>query len=567
MDIGSPGELGAAGIGDDQRGAAYVRALDRRAEHGVRFGRVGAGDEDDVRGVLHLAHRAGGRRRVERPLHRRDRGRMAQPGAVVDVVGAERSAEQPHEEVVLFIGALGRGEAGERVAAARAFDAQQLLRGELEGLVPGRLAERLVPRRRRSPAVADVQVEPLEQRQLAQRLADRARRARRLRGLAFTLDRLPRPAAAFPARRPAPRPATALLYPPLPNQRLGEPVAMLREVVAEPSLHARRALIRSVQLDIGRRDPEDLVVGHVQVDLTPDTAVGAHGPDHAVRTADALRRKALLRHYLEDRTGGADAYALAAPGAAGLVRVAVGADDDLGVLSPLGHVQHSHDLNVFARAYTPRAQHAGAHVVANHRVAGPFVTVAQRQVAPARRRRHDTVAHDVPLELVAGLGAPAVDQMVARIALEQQPQHAPPVLHRRVGLGVDHHPVCHLRGACRQQLRLSLDRDQTNAAVSDDGELGIPAQRGDVVDSGSPGGVEDRLVGLGGDATAVDDEAGHAVKINPGAVRGNPKCLPHRAVWTCLKRDRAGRGPARCFLSRYARASGGGCGRPPHPRR
>src|SRR5437762_8721675 len=138
---------------------------------------------------------------------------MAQPGAVVDVVGAERSAEQPHEDVVLFIGALGRGEAGERVAAARAFDAQQLLRGELEGLVPGRLAERLVPRRRRSRAVADVQVEPLEQRQLAQRLADRARRARRLRGLALTLDRLPRKscyaskARAAATRSPAsPRP-------------------------------------------------------------------------------------------------------------------------------------------------------------------------------------------------------------------------------------------------------------------------------------------------------------------------------------------------------------------------
>ena len=168
VDVGPPGELGAARIGHDERGAARVRALDRRAEHGVGFGRVGAGDEDDVRGVLHLAHRAGGRRGVERPLHRRDRGRMAQPGAVVDVVGAERSAEQPHEEVVLFIGALGRGEAGERVAAARAFDAQQLLRGELEGLVPGRLAERLVPRRRRSGTVADVEIEPLEQRQLAQ---------------------------------------------------------------------------------------------------------------------------------------------------------------------------------------------------------------------------------------------------------------------------------------------------------------------------------------------------------------------------------------------------------------
>src|SRR5438132_10981513 len=98
---------------------------------------------------------------------------------------------------------------------------------------------------------------------------------------------------------------------------------------------------------------------------------------------------AWLRHSLKERTGGADAYALPAPGAAGLVRVAVGADDDLGVLSPLGHVQHSHDLNVFARAYTPRAQHAGAHVMANHRVAGPCVALAQRQVAPAPPRRHD----------------------------------------------------------------------------------------------------------------------------------------------------------------------------------
>src|SRR2546422_7460626 len=44
-------------------------------------------------------------------------------------------------------------------------------------LVPRRLAERLVPRRRRRHAIADVQVDPLEQRQLAQRLAGRARRA------------------------------------------------------------------------------------------------------------------------------------------------------------------------------------------------------------------------------------------------------------------------------------------------------------------------------------------------------------------------------------------------------
>src|SRR5439155_5620980 len=249
-------------------------------------------------------------------------------------------------------------------------------------------------------------------------------------------------------------------------------------------------------------------------DLAPHTAVRAHRPDHTVRTADALRGEALLRHHLEDRAGGADAHALAAPGAPGLVGVAVGADDDLGVLTPLAHVQDSHDLNVLAGAHAARAQHAGAHVVANHRVAGALVAVAQRQVAPSGRRRHDTVAHDVALELVAGSGAAAVDQVVARIALEQQPQHAAPVLHGGVRLGLHHHAVRHLRRARRQELRLPLDRHQADAAVSHDGELGIPAQRGDVVDSGNPGGLEDRLVGLGGNGAAVDDEAGHAVKIN-----------------------------------------------------
>src|SRR5438034_2681976 len=45
--------------------------------------------------------------------------------------------------------------------------------------LPGRLAERLVPRRRGGDAVPDVHVQPLEQRQLAQRLADGAWRDRK----------------------------------------------------------------------------------------------------------------------------------------------------------------------------------------------------------------------------------------------------------------------------------------------------------------------------------------------------------------------------------------------------
>src|ERR1043166_9468922 len=104
-----------------------------------------------------------------------------EPDAAGDVVGAQRGAEHPHQDVVLLVAALGRREAGEGVAAALPLDAHQLLRRELQRLVPRGLAERLVPRRRRRHPVAQVQVQSLEQRQIPHRLADRPRRSRRLR--------------------------------------------------------------------------------------------------------------------------------------------------------------------------------------------------------------------------------------------------------------------------------------------------------------------------------------------------------------------------------------------------
>src|SRR3989442_15807260 len=116
---------------------------------------------------------------------------MTQARAMVDVVGAERAADHAHEEIVLLVRALGRGEARERVAAARALDAEQLLRDEVQRLVPARLAERLVPGRRRRYPVPNVQVRPPEQRQLAHRPADPARRAPPLRVLAFAFAPLP----------------------------------------------------------------------------------------------------------------------------------------------------------------------------------------------------------------------------------------------------------------------------------------------------------------------------------------------------------------------------------------
>src|SRR5207302_6599742 len=106
-------------------------------------------------------------------------------------------AEHAHEEIVLLVGALRRGEAGQGVAAAGLLDAQQLLGGELHRLLPGGLAERIVPCRRCRDAVADVHIEALEQRQLAHRLAGGPRRRPRLRPLALGFDGLPWPAAAL----------------------------------------------------------------------------------------------------------------------------------------------------------------------------------------------------------------------------------------------------------------------------------------------------------------------------------------------------------------------------------
>ena len=283
---------------------------------------------------------------------------------------------------------------------------------------------------------------------------------------------------------------------------------VLGEVVAEATLHARRPLIRGVELNVGGRHAGDLPAGDVQVDLAADAAIGADGAHDPLGGADLLVGEALQGQGLEDRASGTDAHALAAPRAAGLVGVAVGAHDDLRVLAAPRDIEHADHLDVDARPHAARAEDAGRHVVADHRIAGALVAAADRQIAAGERRRLDAVADYVLLELVARLRAAAVAQMVARIALEQQAQHPAAVLDGGVGFGGHHHPVGHLGRACRQQLRLAFHGYEADAAIADDGELGIPAQRGDV-DAGRARGVEDRRVGSGGERAAVDGEAGH----------------------------------------------------------
>src|SRR4029077_19724859 len=130
----------------------------------------------------------------------------------------------------------------------------------------------------------------------------------RLVPLARFLHGAPRP-LAVPRRLALPDPATFLLGPALPDQRSGEPVTVLGEVVAEASLHAGGALIGTPLLDPGRGDPHDLAILHLQIDLAADAAVGTNRAGDGVRLPHRLRAEALLGDELEDGAGGTDANA------------------------------------------------------------------------------------------------------------------------------------------------------------------------------------------------------------------------------------------------------------------
>ena len=108
----------AARVHHDERLAALGGLLEVGRGDRVVLGRVGA-DHDDHVGVHRRGERRGDRARADVLQQRRDRGGVAQPRAVVDVVGAEAGADQLLEQVGLLVRALGRAEAGERVARRR----------------------------------------------------------------------------------------------------------------------------------------------------------------------------------------------------------------------------------------------------------------------------------------------------------------------------------------------------------------------------------------------------------------------------------------------------------------
>ena len=137
----------AARVHDDELGAALGGLLEEGRGDRMVLGRVGADDDDEV-GVLALVEGRGHRGRADAFQQRRHRRGVAEPRAVIDVVGAEAGAHQLLEQIGLFVRALGRAEAGERLRAVAVADFLQAAGGAVERLLPGRLAE-MRPRVRR----------------------------------------------------------------------------------------------------------------------------------------------------------------------------------------------------------------------------------------------------------------------------------------------------------------------------------------------------------------------------------------------------------------------------------
>ena len=114
--------------------------LDPGGRDRVVHGRVGA-DDDHHLGLGHVHHRVGHRARADAFEQGRHRRGVAQARAMVDVVAAEAGAHQLLEQVGFFVAALGRAEAGQRLAAVAVADLAQPAAGEFQRFFPGGFAE------------------------------------------------------------------------------------------------------------------------------------------------------------------------------------------------------------------------------------------------------------------------------------------------------------------------------------------------------------------------------------------------------------------------------------------
>ena len=129
-------DLGHARIRDDQLGAIAETTLHLRGEYGMAFGDVGADQQDHI-GVHHGFEILSRRGSAERGLETIAGGRVTNSRAGIDVVVAERGADQFLDEKRFLVGASRGRDRADRAAAVLFLDALELRRGVIDRLAPG----------------------------------------------------------------------------------------------------------------------------------------------------------------------------------------------------------------------------------------------------------------------------------------------------------------------------------------------------------------------------------------------------------------------------------------------
>lgn len=123
-------------IGHDQPRLAHGDGpLDMGANDGVGCRGVGADDEDEIR-VVDARDVVGHGAAAERRLQPGDGGGVAEPRAVIHVVGAQLPAHELLEQVVLFVGGFGRRETRQRIAAIALAQGGEAFCNQLNGILP-----------------------------------------------------------------------------------------------------------------------------------------------------------------------------------------------------------------------------------------------------------------------------------------------------------------------------------------------------------------------------------------------------------------------------------------------
>src|SRR5260370_3329648 len=245
-------------------------------------------------------------------LHqRRHGGSVAEPRAVVDIVGAEAGAHELLDRRRFSVRAVGGAEAGKPLAAMLVADALQPLCGAVERLVPARLAEM-------RPRVGRVEL------------------VMRVLGHAVLAD-----------------------------HRHGQTVRMAHIVEAEASLDAQPILVRR---SVPAIDIEQLVVLDVVGELAADAAIRADAVDGAggLGGEDVVLVDQRGRHERASRAG---LHALAAGDAGALAHRIVEIEHDLLAMAAPGHADDIVDLHFAAGANAEIALDAGVEVDRHRRVA------------------------------------------------------------------------------------------------------------------------------------------------------------------------------------------------------